>query len=135
MIPSRLEEAIQKSWSKETSSDPENWNDNNPAWGQCAVTALIVNDYLGGKVVWAEAKLADGRAISHYFNGIEDIEIDLTRKQFPEGIIIPRGVEKKKQFPTTRDYILSFPATQQRYHILSQKVKEYIKRTDSSALS
>ncbi|MDP3698862.1 MAG: hypothetical protein Q8R47_04700 [Nanoarchaeota archaeon] len=121
---SRLEEALPKCWAKETSSDPENWNHDNPAWGQCAVTALIVNDYLGGEIVWAEAKLPDGRGISHYFNNLDEKEIDLTRRQFPEGTIIPAGVEKRKQYPTTRDYVLSFPVTQQRYHILSQKVEE-----------
>ncbi len=124
MISSKLEEAIKKSWCKETSSDPEHWEDKNPAWGQCAVSALIVNDYLGGNIVWAEAQLPDGRVISHYFNFIQKKETDLTRKQFPEGTIIPTGVEKKKTFASTRDYILSFPITQQRYEILKKKVDE-----------
>ena len=123
----RLEEAIQNSWCKETSSDPENWTIENPAWGQCAVTALIISDYLGGKLVWAEAKLPDGRAISHYFNNIRHHETDLTRRQFPEGTLIPEGIDKKKEHATTKDYVLSFPATQQRYHILNQKVEEYLR--------
>ena len=76
---SALEEAIKRSWTKETSSDPENWSEGNPAWGQCAVTALVVNDYLGGRVVWAEALLPDGRKISHYFNSVTEKELDLTR--------------------------------------------------------
>ncbi len=121
-----MEEALSKSWAKETSSDPERWNRDNPAWGQCAVTALIVNDYLGGGIVWAEAKHPDGKVISHYFNRIGEQEIDLTRRQFPEGTIIPAGVEKKKTYASTRDYVLSFPATKQRYEILKQKVGEYL---------
>ena len=124
---SQLEEVLSKSWTKETSSDPENWNGDNPAYGQCAVTALIVNDYLGGEMVWAEAKLPDGKGISHYFNLIDEQEVDLTRRQFPEGTIIHGGVEKKKQYASTRDYVLSFPVTQQRYLLLKQQVEENIK--------
>ncbi|HLC97486.1 MAG TPA: hypothetical protein VJC21_01765 [Candidatus Nanoarchaeia archaeon] len=59
--------ALQKAWCSETSSDPDHWHPENPAWGQCAVTALMVNDYLGGKIIWAEAALPDGRKVSHYF--------------------------------------------------------------------
>lgn len=109
---------------KDTSSDAANWNDKNPAWGQCAVTALIVNDYLRGDIVWTEAKLPDGRKVSHYFNNLDGNEIDLTRRQFPEGTIIPAGQEKRKEFTTTRDYVLSFPVTRQRYQLLKQKVEE-----------
>ena len=119
---SRLEQAIQKSWSRETSSDPEYWSEDNPAWGQCAVTAVIANDYLGGKIVWAEAKTPSGKGISHYFNYIAGEEVDLTRGQFPEGTIIPPGIEKKKEYASTRDYVLSFPATRERYEILKEKV-------------
>ncbi|MDO8511158.1 MAG: hypothetical protein Q7S55_03260 [Nanoarchaeota archaeon] len=124
---SGLEEAISRSWSRETSSDPERWNPENPAWGQCAVTALVINDYLGGEMVWAEAKIPDGRGISHYFNLIDEQEVDLTRNQFPEGTVIPRGVEKKKQYASTKDYVLSFPVTQQRYLLLKQQVEEHLK--------
>lgn len=114
---------------KETSSDPKNWSRDNPAWGQCAVTVLIVNDYLGGEIVWAEAKLPDGRGISHYFNLIDGKEVDLTRRQFPEGTAIPQGVEKKKEFATTRDYILCAPGSsaKERYEILKEKVEENLK--------
>ncbi len=123
---SALEKFLRNAWTGETSSDAQNWSSTNPAWGQCAVTALIVNDYLGGEIVWAEAKLPEGRGISHYFNFKNRKEIDLTRRQFPEGTVIPEGVEKKKQFATTRDYVLSFPLTQQRYELLKQRVLEKV---------
>lgn len=127
-----LVNAIEKSWSKDTTSDPDNWTESNKAWGQCAVTACVVNDYLGGEVVWAEASLPDGRKISHYFNKpsytLEEIELDLTRKQFPEGTVIPAGIEKKKTFATTRDYVLSFEKTRQRYEILKNSVEFCLKK-------
>ncbi len=123
---SDLELALKDSWSEDTSSDSKNWSHGNPAWGQCAVTSLVANDYLGGIIVWASAKLPDGREISHYFNKIDDSEIDLTRSQFPEGTIIPHGILKTKQFQTTRDYILSYDITANRYEILKRKVKKFI---------
>ena len=123
-----LIQAIERSWNQDTSSDPDNWYKENPAWGQCAVTACVVNDYLGGKIVWAEALLPDGRTISHYFNNINGNELDLTRKQFPEGTTIPKGVDKKKQFNSTRDYVLSFEKTKNRYSLLKKRVEDYLKR-------
>lgn len=123
---SKLELALKNSWTKETSSDPENWSLENPAWGQCAVTAIVVNDYLGGEIIWASASLADGNKISHYFNLIDGKTVDLARTQFPPGTIIPFGISKKKEFSSTRDYILSYPVTQERYEILKTKVQEQI---------
>ena len=124
---SKLELALKNSWDKETSSDPENWTPDNPAWGQCAVTSLVINDYLGGDIVWASAVLPDGREISHYFNKINGIEIDFTRIQFPKDTIIPKGTPKTKEFSSTRGYILSYSATQQRYKLLKKRVQESLK--------
>jgi hypothetical protein len=42
-----LKNILKKAWSKETSSVPDQWSKFNPALGQCAVTALAVNDYFG----------------------------------------------------------------------------------------
>ena len=118
-----LEEAISRSWGKDTSLDADNWTPENPAWGQCAVTACVVQDYLGGDLVWANATLPGGKTLSHYWNkDTLDGELDLTRKQFPEGTIVPVGAEKKKQFGSTREYVLSFEKTMQRYNALSEKV-------------
>ena len=91
---SLLENALKNSWCKESSSNPEAWSPENPAWGQCAVTAAVINDYLGGEIIWAEAKLPDGKNISHYFNKINGKEKDFTRIQFPKGTIIPEGIPK-----------------------------------------
>jgi hypothetical protein len=122
---SDLEKALLDSWCAETSSEPD-WAAANPAWGQCAVTSCIIQDYLGGEVVWAEAVLPGGAKKSHYFNQIDGQELDLTRRQFPEETLIPKGAEKKKQFDTTRDYVLSYPATVERYGILKSKVESYL---------
>lgn len=125
MEPSRLEKAIKQAWCKETSSD-SNWTPENPALGQCAVTALVINAYFGGKIVWAEAILPDNKKVSHYFNFINEMEIDLTRQQFPKETIIPPGTDKLKGFPTTKDYVLSFPATQERYKLLLRRIFDFL---------
>ncbi len=124
-ILSELELALVNSWSKETSLDPDNWAPANSALGQCAVTALIINDYLGGELVWAEVSLPNGEKISHYFNLINKKEIDLTRKQFPKGAKIPKGISKKKNFSTTREYVLSHSETQKRYEKIKKEVQKY----------
>jgi len=126
---SELESALKSSWNRESSSDSENWVPYNPAWGQCAVTALVVNDYLGGgEIVWAKVSLPDGRKVSHYFNKIEGIEKDFTRGQFSSAAIIPFGAPKTKGYSSTREYVLSYPATKIRYELLKRKVKESIKK-------
>jgi len=125
---SELERALRSSWSRETSSDPENWSPSNPAWGQCAVTALVVNDYLQGEIVWAKAVLPDGRTISHYFNKIRGSEKDFTRSQFPEGTIIPEGVPRTQGFPSTVTYLLSNNDTARRYLRLKESVEEVLRR-------
>ena len=51
-----LEEALKKAWDQTTCYPPmaEDWSPDNPAYGQCYVTALIVNDFFGGKILKAE---------------------------------------------------------------------------------
>jgi len=124
MLLTELQEALQKSWCKETAYDAGDWSKENPAIGQCAVTALIVNDYFGGEIVWAEAVQPDGRKISHYFNLIDGKEVDITRTQFPEGTIIPQGAAKTKEFKTTREFMLSNDNTKKRYEVLKELVSK-----------
>lgn len=134
-----LKDILKKCWNEKTSSDPKNWSKENPAWGQCAVTALILDDYLtdledlySKEIVRTEVILPDQEKVSHYYNiinqpgqkgmAIMEKEIDLTREQFPEMTRIPRGKEKRGEYETTRDYILSYPDTMQRYELLKSKV-------------
>lgn len=111
-LPRQLERALVKAWSQETSFDPSGWSRHNPAWGQCAVTALIVQDHLGGKLISGKVN-----GIPHYWNRLAaDQDIDLTIQQF--GKTIRRAGVKECE----RDYVLSFPETQQRYQRLQERV-------------
>jgi len=120
-----LEKILEKVWAKETSIEPEKWTKENPSLGQCVPTSLIVNDYIGGEIVWALAKLPDGQEISHYFNKINGNEIDLTRKQFPAGTQIAEGKERKKNYQNTRDYLMSNEDVVNRYLRLNQNIGAY----------
>lgn len=106
----KLYDAIAASWAADTSAD-DNWTPERPLKGQCAVTALVVQDYLDGELL---RTTVDG--VSHYWNRLADgTEIDLTRDQFDAwnpAEIVKRG----------RSYVLDFPATERRYLILSKRV-------------
>lgn len=60
-----LEDAIRQSWSRETSDDPEEWSRQNPARGQCAPTALLVRELLGGEILTANV-IRDGERIERH---------------------------------------------------------------------
>jgi hypothetical protein len=87
-----IEAVIRSSWS-EKSCDPVDlteWSAENPARGQCAVTALVVQDLLGGELLLAEVHSADGsRQGVHYWNRFpHGVEVDLTREQFTQSEVI-----------------------------------------------
>ncbi|HWT39896.1 MAG TPA: hypothetical protein VN081_01290 [Dongiaceae bacterium] len=112
--------ALRESWSVDTSSTPA-WAKDNPSIGQCAVTALIVQDYLGGEIVNAKALYGDV-GVSHYFNLIEGELVDLTKGQFKQGTKFADPMAKTGNYATTREYCLSFPDTRTRYELLASRV-------------
>ena len=80
-----LEAAIRASWSLETCdpTDVSEWTPSNPSRGQCAVTALVVHDLIGGELLEAEVHNQDGsRQGFHYWNRLAGVDLDLTRDQF-----------------------------------------------------
>ncbi len=66
--------ALRASWSRDTAVQ---WTRDNPALGQCNVTAAVIHDLFGGRIL--RTKL---RGIWHYYNEIEGRRIDLTDSQF-----------------------------------------------------
>jgi hypothetical protein len=107
-----LARRLQHIWSQETSSDPEHWSSDNPSWGQCAVTALIVQDKFAGELL----RTMVGN-ISHYWNELPGgEEVDLTRQQFGAKAEVGRGELR------SRDYVLGFPDTAHRYRLLRERL-------------
>lgn len=56
-----IEKAVRASWAADTCSPDDvaraPWTSDNPAWGHCDVTALAVQDLLGGDLVVGEVHL------------------------------------------------------------------------------
>ncbi len=71
-------EILNKCWSLDTGSK---WSAENPARGQCSVTALVINDVFGGEI--RKTKAGDEW---HYYNYIDDERVDFTSSQFPQQI-------------------------------------------------
>jgi hypothetical protein len=110
----QISKALRSAWAAETSYDPERWSTQNPAWGQCAVSALIVQDFFGGAL-----RRARVNGHEHYWNYIDGHgDVDLTREQFGEA-----SVEEGRS-DVSREFVLSFPATQMRYERLRDSVLE-----------
>jgi hypothetical protein len=109
---SRLQDALRRSWSAETSADAARWSEENPALGQCAVSALIIQDHFGGELLRCDSPTG-----SHYFNQLDDGErLDMTSDQFAGGFV-PSHPELRD-----RDYVLSFAETRHRYEKLRRRV-------------
>jgi 8-oxo-dGTP pyrophosphatase MutT (NUDIX family) len=115
-----LEHALRAAWCRWTSDpvDQPAWTDANPASGQCASTALVVQDRLGGGLLMADVHEADGsRQGVHYWNRLPDgRELDLTREQFRSGEVVgaPRAVERPGD--VTRGRLAG------NYHLLAHRV-------------
>jgi len=78
--------AIRAAWGRDTSDDPDDWSELNPARGQCAVTALLVRELLGGEILVANVLLDDRRVERHAWNRLPSgLTLDLTREQFVNG--------------------------------------------------
>ena len=74
MNPSLSEvlQALQESWSIDSTDDPENWNPSNPSRGQCGMSSLIINDYFGGKLVLWKVFVGEEQDGVHYSNELPD---------------------------------------------------------------
>lgn len=107
----QIYEALIKSWSIETSSK---WTIENPAKGQCGVTALVVQDIYGG-----ELKKTKVRAAWHFYNFIEGQRIDFTEAQF-NGKLNYMDMESNREE--------AFADTNERqYSILKKKITKELK--------
>ena len=120
MDKKELKQLLTSSWSSETSSPglSSEWNEENASLGQCAITALIVNDIFGGKIMRCMAPSG-----SHYYNVIENQIVDMTVEQFLGEIPDYDNVEER-----TREYLLSNKDTKKRYEKLLYNLKQSIRQ-------
>lgn len=110
-----LSDGLRASWAADTCSpdDVERcpWSPENPAWGHCDITALVVNDFFGGVLVCGKVFLGDEQRGLHWWNRLPSrVEMDLTREQFRSGekIVDPEEVARPVPYPRYRrpEYIL-----------------------------
>lgn len=77
---------IEQSWSKQSTYCPEYWNEQNPAFGQCAVSSLLLHTILKTeRQLFCRLLKCKVNNNPHYFNEINGIAFDLTWRQFNAG--------------------------------------------------
>ncbi|MFJ8433880.1 hypothetical protein ACIQ9P_21530 [Kitasatospora sp. NPDC094019] len=104
-----LDRALRASWAADTCSPDDlaraGWRPDNPAWGHCDITALLVHDLLGGDLVLGEVHQGGERHGFHWWNVLASgVELDLTREQFRHGqtvggarvVVRPEGPTRRR---------------------------------------
>lgn len=114
----QLQQILFQVWSLQSSSK---WTSENPAQGQCGVTALVVQDVLGGEIYKTNTP-----GVWHFYNFIQGQRHDFTASQFEELI-------KYMDIPSNREEAFT-DTNEEQYRYLSQSVAKYIliekKRSD-----
>lgn len=86
--------ALYDAWGPDTCypDSSELWRVDNPARDQCGMTALVVQDVLGGDLILGEVQVDGIKVGNHYWNRLPDgIVVDLTSEQFFPGEVIVNG--------------------------------------------
>lgn len=134
--PQELYEALMNCWCAETCAPRmrDTWSLHHPTWGQCSITAFLVQDLFGGRVRGVE--LEDGSI--HCFNEVPRADgslcvFDLTSEQFGDRILsyenCPeqfRAVHFRKAEKKERYFLLKhrlFPALMD-VHVLTRPALE-----------
>ena len=104
---------LRRCWSLESSSQ---WSPENPARGQCNVTALVVCDRFGGEIL--KTPVGDDW---HFYNRVAGAVYDLTAEQFA---VPPVYLD----IPSTRDEALAGTAPD-RYQALAAYVSKALMST------
>lgn len=117
-----LFEILLKVWCKDTaypSCQKDFDRENDPTYGQCAITATLVYDMFGGTI----HKIRVSGGGTHYFNKIEGHYIDLTRDQFDlYNIPVNYDINEKVE----REYCGKNADTKRRYQLLLYRIKQYL---------
>ena len=104
--PVELYRRLMQAWSSETGAK---WRSDNPACGQCSVTALVAQDLLGGEILKTNVAGA-----WHFYNRIDGRRWDLTVSQFAT----PIGYD---DLPSSRQEALA-DTSKQKYVMLVERL-------------
>ncbi|MGW5098661.1 YunG family protein [Streptomyces nodosus] len=127
-----IDKALRASWSADTCSpddlDRAPWQPDNPSWGHCDITALIVNDLFGGDLVVGEVHCDGEQQGFHWWNRLPSgVELDLTYEQFTRGQTVSAGrVVERPPGPLPRRW--------EEYLLLRERVTKYLGRFPEPAV-
>ena len=120
----QLREHFLAAWGPDTCYDTmrEEWSPENPSRDQCGMTALVVQDILGGDLIQGEVHVAGEQVGHHYWNRLPDGSVvDLTADQFlPEEEVVcgsvvfrpPEGPRyQREQYELLRQRVMALMAT------------------------
>jgi len=126
--------ALQASWGADTSFAADEWSPSNRARGQCVVSALVVQHYLGGELIRYRVLEEDAATIreTHYCNLLPDgTKIDTTASQYKEPVLLREDPVRKDHFASPREKRLAHPATREHYELLLKRVETFLQNQDS----
>lgn len=124
-----LPELMRLAWRRETSSPTvhKHWTADNPGKGQDTITALLVQDLLGGNLLRADVK---GYGF-HYWNRLASgRERDLTRAQLPQGAKLASGTIIDRVSVLESDRAIA-KSTRARYDMLTDRFDDVVKQFGS----
>ena len=87
------------------------WSKENPTYGQCVPTALVVQSFFGGEIYFLKKE-------NHYYNVINKTVVDLTKDQFDYQLDYTEGMMKQP--------CMCKGKTRQRFKILKKQVEKYL---------
>lgn len=129
-----LQYLVRTSAARHTSVSPGQWSSDNPLYGHCAVTTVLVQDFFDGVIQRGELPKDWQERLgfrSHYWNILPGgARVDLTRDQFPpdfpyEDFISGRLGDTRDDIDK-REHILRNLETRSRYGILRDRVMQLL---------
>ncbi len=115
LTPRDYYDRLKTIWSAETCAPRmrADWSPENPTLGQCSITAFLMQDIYGGKVLGVP--LGDGNF--HCFNAVGDCVFDLTSEQF-QGV----SLDYTNCPEQSREAHFAKEEKRQRYELLKQRL-------------
>jgi hypothetical protein len=115
LTPRDYYDRLKKVWSADTCAPRmrADWSPENPTLGQCSITAFLMQDIYGGKVLGVP--LGDGNF--HCFNAVGDCVFDLTSEQF-QGVTLNYADCPEQH----RETHFAKEEKRQRYELLRQRL-------------
>lgn len=118
--------ALHSSWGADTAFDPSEWSEDNKARGQCVVSSLVVQDYLGGELVRYTIDEIDLHE-THYANMLDGgAVLDTTASQYVRPVTMRIKPIDLKGFASAREKRLADDSTRKRYEILKARVDQLL---------